>query len=151
MKFLDQVASRQVGVVIDSAHETLDGDGPAIFAEQVEELARQERLHYVQVSPPDRGALHTSWLPWQSFLTPILKVYQGPIAVEIFNAIPPFINSLRLTRRKFWIRGEDAPNQYPSAYETADAAFKAAMQNIGQACNAVRGSGAATQERTTLS
>lgn len=124
MDFLAGVESKQVGVVIDSAHETLDGDGPEIFKTQVAELAKQEKLHYVQVSPPDRGAVHTSWLPWQSFLEPILEVYHGPIAVEIFNAIPAFVNSLRLSRRKFWIPGEDTPNSYPNAYQIAEAAIQ---------------------------
>lgn len=123
IEFLAGVESKQVGVVIDSAHETLDGDGPEIFKAQVAELAKQGRLHYVQVSPPDRGAVHTSWIPWQSFLEPILQVYQGPIAVEIFNAIPAFLNSLRLSRRKFWIPGEDEPNSYQSAYDIADKAI----------------------------
>ncbi|MEA5470604.1 sugar phosphate isomerase/epimerase family protein [Spirulina sp. 06S082] len=130
MDFLKGVESKQVGVVIDSAHETLDGEGPEIFKTQVAELASEGRLHYVQVSPPDRGALHTSWLSWQSFLEPILRVYQGPIAVEIFNAIPAFANSLRLTRRKFWIPGEDAPNSYPNAYDIADAAIQKTQQKI---------------------
>ncbi|MDZ8183878.1 MAG: sugar phosphate isomerase/epimerase family protein [Nostoc sp. ChiSLP02] len=130
IEFLDGVESRQVGVVIDSAHEHLDGDGPEIFKGQVSSLAKQQRLHYVQVSPPDRGALHTSWINWQSFLEPILQVYNGPIAVEIFNAIPAFINSLRLTRRKFWIPGEDTPNQYPSAYDIADKAIKITQTEI---------------------
>ncbi|WP_138505952.1 sugar phosphate isomerase/epimerase family protein [Nostoc sp. PA-18-2419] len=137
IEFLDGVNSKQVGVVIDSAHETLDGDGPEIFREQVAYLAKQKRLHYVQVSPPDRGALHTSWLPWQSFLEPILEVYDGPIAVEIFNAIPAFLNSLRLTRRKFWIPGEDTPNKYPSAYDIANEAIKATriqLEKIGYSC-----------------
>ena len=128
--FLKGVESKQVGVVIDSAHETLDGDGPEIFKIQVAELAQQERLHYVQVSPPDRGAIHTSWLPWQPFLEPILQVYQGPIAVEIFNAIPAFINSLRLSRRKFWIPGEDLNNPYPSAYEIADKAIQVTQREL---------------------
>ncbi|MEL6438587.1 MAG: sugar phosphate isomerase/epimerase family protein [Cyanobacteria bacterium J06621_8] len=132
IEFLQGVDSKQVGVVIDSAHETLDGDGPEIFASQVMELARQERLHYVQVSPPDRGALHTSWLPWKAFLEPILKVYPGPIAVEIFNAIPAFASSLRLSRRKFWIPGEDPANSYPSAYDTAEAAIKATQKELEQ-------------------
>ncbi len=124
IEFLDGIDSRQVGVVIDSAHEILDGDGPEIFRTQVEILAEQERLHYIQISPPDRGAVHTSWLPWQSFLEPILPRYNGPIAIEIFNAIPEFVNSLRLTRRKFWIPGEDEPNEYPNAYEIAEQAIE---------------------------
>ncbi|MEM8673033.1 MAG: sugar phosphate isomerase/epimerase family protein [Cyanobacteria bacterium P01_G01_bin.67] len=132
IEFLQGVESKQVGVVIDSAHETLDGDGPEIFKAQVKELAQQERLHYVQVSPPDRGALHTSWLPWQAFLKPILEVYRGPIAVEIFNAIPLFASSLRLSRRKFWIPGEDEANTYPSAYDTAEAAIQATNKELKQ-------------------
>ena len=132
--FLDGVPNPQVGVVIDSAHEMLDGDGPAIFATQVHCLAAAGRLHYVQVSPPDRGAVHMSWLPWQAFFEPILRVYEGPIAVEIFNAIPAFLDSLHLTRRKFWIPGEDRPNpKYPDAYTIAGEALMATrteLQNI---------------------
>ncbi|MFW9257626.1 sugar phosphate isomerase/epimerase family protein [Nostoc sp. CALU 546] len=133
MEFLDGVSSKQVGVVIDSAHETLDGEGPEIFQTQVKNLAKQGRLHYIQVSPPDRGAVHTSWLPWQSFLEPILQVYHGPIAVEIFNAIPAFINSLRLTRRKFWIPGEDPENNhYLSAYDIAEKAIEATRRELNK-------------------
>ena len=130
MDFLAGVESKQVGVVIDSAHETLDGDGPEIFKTQVAELARQERLHYVQVSPPDRGAVHTSWISWQSFLEPILEVYQGPIAIEIFNAIPALVDLVRLSRRKFWIPGEDEANSYPSAYDIADKAVYKTQQEL---------------------
>lgn len=130
--FLGGVASKQVGVVIDSAHETLDGDGPEIFQQQVRELANQSRLHYVQVSAPDRGAVHTSWMPWQSFLKPILEVYSGPIAVEIFNAIPVFASSLRLSRRKYWISGEDQANIYPSAYQISEAAIGKTQKELQQ-------------------
>jgi D-psicose/D-tagatose/L-ribulose 3-epimerase len=132
IEFLAGVESKQVGVVIDSAHEILDGDGPKIFRTQVETLAAQGRLHYIQISPPDRGAVHTSWLPWQSFLEPILPVYTGPIAIEIFNAIPEFINSLRLTRRKFWIPGEELENQYPSAYDIAREAIAFTQKELNQ-------------------
>lgn len=132
MDFLAGVESKQVGVVIDSAHETLDGDGPEIFKTQVAELAQQERLHYIQVSPPDRGAVHNSWIPWQGFLEPILAVYSGPVAVEIFNAIPAFLSSLRLSRRKFWIPGEDEANSYPSAYQIAGAAIQATQKELKQ-------------------
>lgn len=135
MTFLEGVNSHQVGVVIDSAHETLDGDGSTTFQTQVAQLATQKRLHYIQVSPPDRGALHTSWLPWQDFLKPVLKVYKGPIAIEIFNAIPAFVNSLRLSRRKFWIPEEDAPNSYPSAYDIAEAAIKKTQEELRKIIN----------------
>ena len=130
IEFLNGVDSKYVGVVIDSAHETLDGAGPEIFKSQVEFLAQQERLHYVQVSSPDRGAVHTSWLPWKGFLEPILPAYEGPIAIEIFNAIPAFIDSLRLTRRKFWIPGEDPSNAYPSAYDIAREAIAATQREL---------------------
>ena len=130
--FLEGVSSKQIGVVIDSSHEVLDGDGPEMFSQQVNCLAKQGRLHYVQVSSPDRGAVHSSWIPWKSFLEPILQVYDGPIAVEIFNAIPAFLDSLRLTRRKFWIPGEDPENQYPSAYEIAREAIQATQRELNQ-------------------
>ena len=136
IEFLQGVESKQVGVVIDSAHEVLDGDGAEVFQTQVVELARQSRLHYVQVSAPDRGAVHTSWMPWRSFLEPILKVYSGPIAVEIFNAIPVFAESLRLSRRKYWIPGEDEANSYPSAYDTAEAAIAKTQQELNQILHA---------------
>lgn len=133
IEFLKKVESKQVGVVIDSAHEILDGEGPDIFRKQVEWLADENRLHYVQVSPPDRGAVHTSWIPWESLFKPILEVYNGPMAIEIFNAIPQFLESLRLTRRKFWIPGEDAPNdKYPSAYDIARDAIDITRQKLGQ-------------------
>lgn len=130
LEFLAGVESPQVGVVIDSAHETLDGDGPEALKEQVAQLHAQNRLHYVQVSPPDRGAVHTSWLPWQGFLLPILEVYSGPIAIEIFNAIPVFAKSLRLSRRKFWIPGEDPPNSDPSAYDIAELAIEKTQEEL---------------------
>lgn len=133
IEFLKNVESKQVGVVIDSAHEILDGDGPEIFGEQVNWLAGEGRLHYVQVSPPDRGAVHTSWIPWESLFKPILQVYNGPMAIEVFNAIPDFHESLRLTRRKFWIPGEDAPNdKYPSAYDIAKDAIEITRDKLSK-------------------
>jgi sugar phosphate isomerase/epimerase len=60
IEFLKNVESKQVGVAIDSAHEILDGDGSEIFEEQVKWLATEGRLHYVRVSPRDRGVVHTS-------------------------------------------------------------------------------------------
>jgi D-psicose/D-tagatose/L-ribulose 3-epimerase len=133
IEFLKNVESKQVGVVIDSSHEILDGEGPEIFEGQVSWLAGEGRLHYVQVSPPDRGAVHTSWIPWESLFKPILQVYNGPMAIEIFNAIPDFHQSLRLTRRKFWIPGEDEPNdKYPSAYDIARDAIELTRDKLSK-------------------
>lgn len=119
MEFLAQVPAKEIGVVIDSAHETLDGAGPEIFATQVQRLAQDGRLHYVQASPPDRGALASSWLPWEALFTPLLAHYDGPVAIEIFNALPLFASGLRLSRRKYWIPGVDPESSLPSAYNVA--------------------------------
>jgi len=117
--FLHKVPSKRIGAIIDSAHETMDGAGPEVLAAQVRELAAAGRLHYVQASPPDRGTLAASWLPWQDFFGPVLQHYQGPVAIEIFNAVPDFAAGLRLSRRKYWIPGVDQPGRYPSAYQVA--------------------------------
>lgn len=123
IEFLRKVPSKAVGVVIDSAHETLDGDGPDVLREQVAWLVAEQRLHYVQASPPDRGDLSASWLPWQPFFGTVLAHYQGPVAIEIFNALPQFAPALRLSRRKYWIPGVDESNDHPSAYDVARASL----------------------------
>ena len=123
LAFLDQVPSTQIGAIIDSAHETLDGAGPDRFARQVATLAAAGRLHYAQASPPDRGNLASSWLPWRPIFEPLLAHYAGPVAIEIFNAVPDFAAGLRLSRRKYWIPGIDEPNEWPSAYDVARASL----------------------------
>ncbi|HWO12687.1 MAG TPA: sugar phosphate isomerase/epimerase family protein [Polyangiaceae bacterium] len=119
IQFLRTVRCNQVGAIIDSAHETLDGAGPDVFPTQVAELIASQRLHYVQASPPDRGDLQSSWLPWGPIFQPLLAAYQGPVAIEIFNAVPAFADGLRLSRRKYWVPGIDAPSSAPSAYDVA--------------------------------
>jgi sugar phosphate isomerase/epimerase len=131
--FLGGVRSRQVGVCVDSSHVVLGSSGPDAYRREVEEIARTDRLHYVQVSPPDRGELRDSWIPWREFLEPILPRYTGPLLVEVFNAIPAFLNSLRLTRRKFWIPGEDKPvHGVPSAYEVARDGISKLREELSQ-------------------
>lgn len=128
--FLERVPNRQLGVVIDSAHETLDGAGPERFASQVAELAAAGRLHYVQLSAPDRGRLDRSWLPFEPFLERILPFYKGPLAIEIFNALPAFQPLLRLSRRNYWISGVDDPSDAPSAMEVAAASLAASRAAV---------------------
>jgi sugar phosphate isomerase/epimerase len=118
--FLEYVPNPQVGVCIDSAHVVLGSEGPAVFTNQVERILAAGRLHSVHVSSPDRGAVHDSWIPWRPFLTPILEGYAGPLLIEVFNGIPVFLNPLRITRKKFWIPGEDTPVPgQPDAYTIA--------------------------------
>ncbi|MCF2857190.1 sugar phosphate isomerase/epimerase [Pseudoalteromonas sp. SMS1] len=121
--FLDGIDDPTVGVVLDSAQETLDGDGPEVFKAQIDYIADQGRLHYAQASPPDRGDLVNCWLPWEGIFTPILSRFDGPIAVEIFNAVGAFDHGLRLSRRKFWVPEVDEPNSYPNAYQIAQQAY----------------------------
>ncbi|MET8565108.1 sugar phosphate isomerase/epimerase family protein [Streptomyces flaveolus] len=125
LDFLAGVRSPHIGVAVDSSHVVLGSSGPQAYRRDIKDAADQRRLHYVQVSPPDRGEVADSWIPWRTFLEPILPVYDGPLLIEVFNAIPAFLTSLRLTRRKFWIPGEDEPvRDVPSAYEVAEDGIK---------------------------
>jgi D-psicose/D-tagatose/L-ribulose 3-epimerase len=126
LRFLEGVPSRQVGVCVDSAHVVLGSSGPAAFRRDIAEAADAGRLNYVQVSAPDRGAVRDSWIPWQEFLGTVLPRYEGPLLIEVFNAIPDFLDSLRQTRPRFWIPGEDDPvTGQPDAYTVAAEAIEA--------------------------
>jgi sugar phosphate isomerase/epimerase len=132
--FLKGVSSPQVGVCVDSAHVVLGSDGPEEFNSGIADLIKTGRLNYVHISAPDRGAVKNSWIPWRPFLGPILEDYSGPLLVEVFNAIPAFLSSLRITRRKFQIPGEDQlDNGYPDAYTVAREAIETVRQEIGAA------------------
>ncbi|MEU2434884.1 sugar phosphate isomerase/epimerase family protein [Streptomyces rubradiris] len=125
LDFLAGVRGPQIGVCVDSSHVVLGSSGPEAYRRDIQDAVDQRRLHYVQVSPPDRGQVADSWIPWRTFLDPILPVYDGPLLIEVFNAIPAFLTSLRLTRRKFWIPMEDEPvRDVPSAYEVAEDGIK---------------------------
>lgn len=116
--FLAGVSSPAIGAVVDIAHVVLGSSGPAAVAQAVQSIG--DRVFYAQASAPDRGALKDSWIPWQTFLGELLPGYAGPILIEVFNAIPAFLNPLHLTRRKFWIPGIDDPVAgVPDAYTVA--------------------------------
>ncbi|MBB3265165.1 sugar phosphate isomerase/epimerase [Azospirillum sp. OGB3] len=133
LDFLRGVQTAQTGLTIDSAHVVLGSNGPLVFEDNLRTAVAQKRLHYVHISAPDRGAVHDSWIPWGTFLRPILPVYHGPLLVEVFNAVPPFTNLLRLTRRKFWIPGEDEPEPgLPSAYDIAREGLATLEREIGR-------------------
>jgi sugar phosphate isomerase/epimerase len=141
-RFLDHVVSPEVGVCIDSAHVVLGSDGPEEVTREVQRVSRAKRLHYVHISAPDRGAVNDSWIPWKPFLGPILDGgYDGPFLVEVFNAIPVFLNSLRLTRRKFLIPGEDTEVQgRPDAYDIARGAISQTRRQIAEVAGGERSS-----------
>jgi D-psicose/D-tagatose/L-ribulose 3-epimerase len=90
LTFLAGVPSLQVGAVVHSAHVVLGSSGPEAFKHEVIALAESDRINYVQVSAPDRGAVRDSWIPWDTFLGTLLPVYSGPLLIEVFNAIPAF-------------------------------------------------------------
>jgi len=137
--FLDRVKNPHIGVCIDSAHVVLGSQGPASFVESATRAAAMKRVHYVQISAPDRGAVHDSWIPWTPFLDTVMPGYEGPLLVEVFNAVPVFVNPLRLTRRKFWIPDEDRPVKgWPDAYTVAGEAIVEVRQQL-EAITAARG------------
>ncbi len=140
LRFLEGVPSRQVGVCVDIAHVVLGSSGPQAFRQEIGEAAAAGRLNYVQVSAPDRGAVMDSWIPWSPFLSAVLPRYTGPLLIEVFNAIPAFLQSLHLTRRKFWIPGEDAPVAgTPDAYTAAGEAIETLEKELSRHRGEVRG------------
>ena len=131
--FLEGFRGANVGVCIDSSHVVLGSEGPEAFRRQVARLAPDQRVSSIHLSAPDRGQLTDSWIPWRTFLDPILPAYDGPFLVEVFNAVPVFLNSFRLTRRKFWIPGEDAPVRgVPDAYTVAAEAISKVRDELSQ-------------------
>jgi D-psicose/D-tagatose/L-ribulose 3-epimerase len=131
LDFLEGVPSRQVGVCVDSAHVVLSGGGPETFDEQIRRAAQEGRLTYVHVSAPDRGAVQDSWIPWEAFFTPISASYEGPLLIENFNAIAAFLSPLQITRRKFWVRGEDPEDPgTPDAYTVAREALATMRERL---------------------
>jgi D-psicose/D-tagatose/L-ribulose 3-epimerase len=131
--FLEGFPGTNVGVCIDSSHVVLGSEGPETFRRQVARLAPEAKISSIHLSAPDRGRLADSWIPWRVFLDPILPVYDGPFLVEVFNAVPAFVNSFRLTRRKFWIPGEDEPTPgVPDAYTVAAEAISKVRDELSQ-------------------
>ncbi|ANL31703.1 xylose isomerase domain-containing protein (plasmid) [Rhizobium phaseoli] len=131
LDFLESGDVPVCGLTIDTAQVVMESQGPAIFRNNVARAARQSRLNYVHISAPDRGAVRDSWIPWEIMLDEIEPVYSGPYLVEVFNAIPPFESSMRMTRRRFWRPGEDAPEMgVDSAYDVARAALRTLEEKI---------------------
>jgi len=120
VNFLDGIPNSCLGACIDSAHVALGSESIGSFNNAISRLTEARRLHYVHISAPDRGAIHDSWIPWERFLKPIRGQYSGPYLLEVFNAIPIFVDGLRMTRRRFWRNEEDAAEDVrPSAYDVA--------------------------------
>ncbi|QTU99061.1 MULTISPECIES: TIM barrel protein [Rhizobium] len=131
LDFLESADIPACGVTIDTAQVVMESQGPAIFRKNVARAAQQSRLNYVHISAPDRGTVRDSWIPWEIMLDEIEPVYSGPYLVEVFNAIPPFESSMRMTRRRFWRPGEDAPEAgVDSAYDVARAALMTLQEKI---------------------
>jgi sugar phosphate isomerase/epimerase len=120
LDFLEGLEHAQGGVTIDTAQVVMESQGPSVFRENVARAVRQDRLYYVHLSAPDRGAVKDSWIPWDIVAHEIEPVYRGPYLIEVFNAIPPFDRSMRMARRRFWRPGEDeAVPGRDSAYDVA--------------------------------
>jgi sugar phosphate isomerase/epimerase len=125
LNFLDSVKKAPCGVTIDTAQVLMESQGPTIFKKNVERAVKKDQLSYVHISAPDRGAVRDCWIPWDFMLGEIKPVYHGPYLIEVFNAIPPLDSGMRMTRRRFWRPGEDAPEaNRPSAYDVAREALE---------------------------
>jgi len=132
LDFLEGIESLPAGgVTVDTAQVMMESQGPAIFKRNIARAAEQNRLFYVHISAPDRGAVRDSWIPWDIMLGEIEPVYRGPYLVEVFNAIPPFVSSMRMARRRYWRPGEDEPEpNRDSAYDVASAGLETLREQI---------------------
>jgi sugar phosphate isomerase/epimerase len=131
LNFLEDAEIATGGVTVDTAQVVMESQGPEIFKRNVARAARQNRLFYVHISAPDRGAVRDSWIPWDLMLGELEPVYHGPYLVEVFNAIPPFDSSMRMARRRFWRPGEDSPVPgHDSAYDVARAGLETLREQI---------------------
>lgn len=136
LDFLDGVESTQLGVMIDTAQVVMESEGPSTFRDNVARATQQNRLHSVHISAPDRGAVHDSWVLWDVIVGEIDRVYDGPYLVEVFNAIPPFVTSMRMARKRFWRPGEDEEGEEgQSAYDIA----RIALQTVREELASLRG------------
>jgi sugar phosphate isomerase/epimerase len=130
LDFLDSFESRPAGVALDTAQVVMESQGPQSFQRNVARASTQHRLHFVHVSAPDRGAVGDAWIPWDLLLRELEPVFRGPYLVEVFNAIPPFDSSMRMSRRRFWRPGEDDPTPYDSAYDVAATALATVQKQL---------------------
>lgn len=131
LDFLEGLEHPQGGVTIDTAQVVMESQGPSVFRDNVARAVQQDRLYYVHISAPDRGAVRDSWIPWDIVVSEIEPVYRGPYLIEVFNAIPPFVSSMRMARRRFWRPGEDEPVPgVDSAYDVAAAALEELREHV---------------------
>ncbi|MFF4540246.1 sugar phosphate isomerase/epimerase family protein [Streptomyces aureus] len=125
LDFLEGLDHPRGGVTVDTAQVVMESQGPSVLRRNLARAVAQDRLYYVHISAPDRGAVKDSWIPWDVLTRDIEPVYQGPYLIEVFNAIPPFDRSMRMARRRFWRPGEDDPVPgRDSAYDVASAALE---------------------------
>ncbi len=131
LDFCDTIdESSPCGVALDTAQCVLESQGPSVFKNNIARAVNKNRLYYIHISAPDRGRIHDSWIPWDFMLGEIEPVYDGPYLIEVFNAIPPFESSMRMTRRRFWRPNEDPSSHYPSAYDIAESAIKELQEQL---------------------
>lgn len=130
LDFLDGVEA-PCGITVDTAQALMESQGPSVFTSNLARAVEKDRLQYIHISAPDRGAVHDSWIPWDVMLRQIAPVYRGPYLVEVFNAIPPLDSSMRMARRRFWRPGEDAAEPgCDSAYDVALAGLRELRQRL---------------------
>jgi sugar phosphate isomerase/epimerase len=138
LNFLDECKKAPCGITIDIAQVLMESQGPKIFKENVARSVDKDRLAYVHISAPDRGAIDDSWIPWDIMLGEIEPIFRGPYLIEVFNAIPPFDSTMRMARRRFWRPGEDLEGpKWLNAYHIAEAALKELQYQIERARSSI--------------
>ncbi len=79
LDFLDSIGKSPCGVTLDTAQVLMESQGPTVFKKNVARAVKKDRLSYVHISAPDRGAVRDSWIPWVIMLGELEPVYLGPV------------------------------------------------------------------------
>jgi len=98
---VSKINRSNVGILVDTAHEVMNGQGPKMFDKTIDILHKLKVPLSLQLSEPQRGDLTNTWLPFQILNSFKRRKINTPLILEIFDCNAPFSNDFRLNRTSF--------------------------------------------------
>jgi sugar phosphate isomerase/epimerase len=105
VELVEMTGINEFKVMIDTCHESADGEGPEKYRSYVERLVKVNGLHGAHISAIHRGLLYESWYNkefYGDFFGPLFENgFDGEIALETFDATDPTVGMVKINRMKF--------------------------------------------------